>query len=428
MKYRLKIWQFLLAVSTVIILLRFSLIIDGLKLITSFIELSLSSSEKISGFINFPLMDFIFSLFLILFMPIAVLIYWKKYKFLNYRLTFSITLLLILVFGAITAPIITNENPNFQKNLSVTRLLKPMSSVKVIYLNSSDKIEDKSLQKFIKLKQKVIKEEVNNEILFVDSIKTENDTIFVYQANKEIKFSAGKFKFKNGNVMTTDRLFILGTDELGRDIFTRIIYGSRLSILVGLLSVFISLFIGILFGFLAGYLGGYFDLILSRVTDMFLTIPSIFFVVLIIALFGNSILTLVVVLGFSGWMSLYKIVKGEVIYIKQKDYFKTSIKIGLSKFQLLTREIIPVIIIPVVVNVVLQFGNVILAEASLSYLGLGPGANYPSWGSMILSGQQYMSHGWWMIIIPGTVLILTLLSVNSIGEEIKKQFNPILNK
>ena len=428
MKYRLKIWQFLLAVSTVIILLRFSLIIDGLKLITSFIELSLSSSEKISGFINFPLIDFIFSLFLILFIPIAAIIYRNKFKFLNYRLTFSITLLLILVFGAITAPIITNENPNFQKNLSVTRLLKPMSSVKVINLNSSDKIEDKSLQKFIKLKQKVIKEEVNNEILFVDSIKTENDTIFVYQANKEIKFSAGKIKFKNGNVMTADRLFILGTDELGRDIFTRIIYGSRLSILVGLLSVFISLFIGILFGFLAGYLGGYFDLILSRVTDMFLTIPSIFFVVLIIALFGNSILTLVVVLGFSGWMSLYKIVKGEVIYIKQKDYFKTSIKIGLSKFQLLTREILPVIIIPVVVNVVLQFGNVILAEASLSYLGLGPGANYPSWGSMILSGQQYMSHGWWMIIIPGTVLILTLLSVNSIGEEIKKQFNPILKK
>ena len=428
MKYRLKIWQFLLAVSTVIILLRFSLIIDGLILITSFIELSLSSSEKISGLINFPLMDFIFSLFLILFMPIAVLIYWKKFKILNFRLTFSISLLLVLVFGAITAPFITNENPNFQKNLGVTRLLKPMSSVKVIYLNSSDKIEDKSLQEFIKLKQKVIKEEINNEILFVDSIKTENDTIFVYQAKKEIKFSAGKIKFKNGNVMTTDRLFILGTDELGRDIFTRIIYGSRLSILVGLLSVFISLFIGILFGFLAGYLGGYFDLILSRVTDMFLTIPSIFFVVLIIALFGNSMLTLVVVLGFSGWMSLYKIVKGEVIYIKQKDYFKTSIKIGLSKFQLLTREILPVIIIPVVVNVVLQFGNVILAEASLSYLGLGPGANYPSWGSMILSGQQYMSHGWWMIIIPGAVLILTLLSVNSIGEEIKKQFNPILNK
>ena len=428
MKYRLKIWQFLLAVSTVIILLRFSLIIDGLKLITSFIELSLSSSEKISGLINLPFIDFIFSLFLILFIPIAAIIYRNKFKILNYRLNFSISLLLLLVFGAITAPFITNENPNFQKNLGVTRLLKPMSSVKVLYLNSSDKIEDKSLQKFIKLKQKVIKEEVNNEILFVDSIKTENDTIFVFQAKKEIKFSAGKIKFKNGNVMTTDRLFILGTDELGRDIFTRIIYGSRLSILVGLLSVFISLFIGILFGFLAGYLGGYFDLILSRVTDMFLTIPSIFFVVLIIALFGNSILTLVVVLGFSGWMSLYKIVKGEVIYIKQKDYFKTSIKIGLSKFQLLTREILPVIIIPVVVNVVLQFGNVILAEASLSYLGLGPGANYPSWGSMILSGQQYMSHGWWMIIIPGTVLILTLLSVNSIGEEIKKQFNPILNK
>jgi peptide/nickel transport system permease protein len=169
-----------------------------------------------------------------------------------------------------------------------------------------------------------------------------------------------------------------------------------------------------------------FDVIFSRITDMFLAFPVIFLVVLVLALFGNTLLAVIIVLGFSGWMSLFKIVKTEVLSVKIKDYFISAKMVGLSKQQLLFKEILPVIIVPVVVNVVFQYGNVILAESALSYLGLGTGINYPSWGSMIEAGQEYLSAAWWMIFFPGITLILTLLSANNFGNELKKKLNPMV--
>ena len=157
---------------------------------------------------------------------------------------------------------------------------------------------------------------------------------------------------------------------------------------------------------------------------MFLAFPIIFFVVLILALFGSSTISVIIVLGLSGWMSLFKIVKAEVINIKTKDYFLTAKMIGLSKTKLLTKEILPVIMIPVTVNIIFLYGNVILAESALSYLGLGVSSEYPSWGKMIEAGQEYMHHAWWLILFPGLMLIITLLTANSIGRRINIYFNP----
>jgi peptide/nickel transport system permease protein len=130
------------------------------------------------------------------------------------------------------------------------------------------------------------------------------------------------------------------------------------------------------------------------------------------------------VLGVSGWMSLFKIVRSEVLSIKQKDYFITSVLIGLKKMHLLRKEIFPVIITPVTVNLIFLFSNVILAEAALSYIGLGGGNSYPSWGSMISSGQEYISKAWWLIAFPGTALILTLFTFNSFGKTLSRLYNP----
>ncbi len=230
--------------------------------------------------------------------------------------------------------------------------------------------------------------------------------------------------YKNDKPFITGKTFFLGTDEFGRDIFARLVYGSRISLLVGIGSVFLSLFIGLTLGFIAGYRGGIIDIVLSRVTDLFLAFPVIYLVILVLALFGSSLLSVIVVLGVSSWMSLFKIVKSEVLAIKQKDYLITAGLIGLSKKQLLLKEILPVIIAPVIVTLVLQFSNVVLAESALSYLGLGTGTSYPSWGAMISSGQEYIMKAWWMIIFPGLCLILTLLSVNSAGNRLNKVFNP----
>jgi peptide/nickel transport system permease protein len=163
-------------------------------------------------------------------------------------------------------------------------------------------------------------------------------------------------------------------------------------------------------------------------TDLFLTFPIIFLILLILSLFGNNIFAVIIVLGITGWMTLFKVVRSEVISIKNKDFFVTSKLLGLSNFQLLRKEIIPIILAPIIVNIVFQFASVILAESALSYLGLGVGMDYPSWGSMIEAGQEYLSKAWWMSFFPGLMLVLTLLSANNLGREINRIYNPrILN-
>jgi peptide/nickel transport system permease protein len=331
--------------------------------------------------------------------------------------------LILLLIAFVFAPLITNENPDFQKNLGITRLLPPMSSVKVLHLNHQKNEIQSNVDKFIQQKEKVVKNSFTDEFIYIDSLVL-SKKIFYYQKSLAKEIDKNDLLFANEEPVITSRLFILGTDEFGRDIFSRLVYGARISLSVGIGAVIISLIIGLFFGYLSGYVGGKFDIIFSRITDMFLSFPIIFLVILILALFGNTILSVIIVLGFSGWMSLFKIVKGEVISIKQKDYFISARLLGLSKTQLLLKEVLPVILIPVTVNVVFQFGNVVLAESALSYLGLGTGINFPSWGAMIESGQEYLSHAWWMIIFPGFMLVITLLTANNLGRELNKIYNP----
>ena len=333
----------------------------------------------------------------------------------------------LIFFAFCFAPLITNENPDFQKDLKVTKLLSPFSSVKVIHLNKEGQNGSSSTEGFRFYKDEVIKPSFDESLIFADKVEISIDHILYWQKDLQKKLGFSEVKTENGKPDIGEKTFILGTDEFGRDIFTRLIYGARISLLVGIGSVFVSLIIGLAIGFIAGLKGGVIDMIFSRITDLFLAFPVIYLIILILAMFGNSLLSVIFVLGFSGWMSLFKIVKTEVISAKNKDYIVSAGLLGITKFNILTKEILPVIIIPVMVNIIFQFSNVILAESALSYLGLGSGSSYPSWGSMIESGQQYLTKAWWMIFFPGLILILTIFSVNDLGKRLNKLFNPAAN-
>lgn len=388
----------------------------------------IKGDNEILNLVDIRFVDAIVSILLLPIFVVLLISIKKLRSWISRPLSFSGAFILILTICFLFAPLITKQNPDFQKNISVTKLLPPFSSVKFITLKEKNIDKKNEIEKFISQKRSLIPESYNDNLVFIDSLKfsSENNSIEYYQNNVAKDLPLTEIIRSNGYPIIKEKFFLLGSDEFGRDIFTRIIYGSRISLLVGFGSVLLSLIIGVGLAFTAAQRGGVIDLLLNRLTDLFLSFPTIFLVILILALFGSNIISVIIVLGLSGWMSLFKVVKSEIASVKKKDYFISAELIGLKNRKLLIREILPVIIAPVIVNLIFQFSNVILAESALSYLGLGTGSNYPSWGAMIESGQEYILQSWWMIFIPGVILILTLLSVNSIGRKINSYYNPKL--
>jgi len=427
LKSGLKIIHWIVFLWILIAILNYDLIISYLSLIFNYIGLLLKDSAAAVAVLNFSFIDASISAILFLLLLPLVFFFRKKILFIECKLSFSSGFLILLCFVFLFAPIISNENPDFSKNLSVTKLLPPFSSVKQLEIKSDKESDLSNAEIFRKESEVVIKPSFNDNIIFADSVKVSGAIIYL-QKNESKEIEIEKLIFKDGKPNIKERFFLFGTDEFGRDLFVRLIYGTRISITVGLGAIVLSFLIGIFLGFIAGYRGGLLDIVLNRFTEIFLAFPVIYLIVLILALFGSSLLSVIVVLGISGWMSLFKIVKSEVLSIKQKDFFSTAELVGLNKSQLLIREILPVIIAPVLVNLVFLFSNVVLAEAALSYLGLGSGNAYPSWGSMISSGQEYITKAWWLIAFPGLGLILTLYSVNSSGKMLGKVLNPRLKQ
>lgn len=430
---KLKIFWFVLFIYLLIFFIRFDLIIGLLNLSVRFVLLLFSGTDEVESQVDLSFLDSIISAVLFLIIPVLLITIKNFRKLLSNKLTPSISVLILLLLAFFYAPIITNQHPEFQKNISVTKLLSPLSHVKYVLLDEEIKYSDTPIDKFIELKNKFIPKSFNDKIIFIDSIANKNlssdpmadDSLFRYYQADVLQTTPVKILVKsNGKIFIGTKIFWLGSDEFGRDIFTRIIFGTRISILVGGCSIFVTFLVGILFAFIAAQNGKFIDVVINRFSDLFLSLPAIFLVIMMLALFGNNLISVILVLGLSGWMSLFKIVRTEIISIKKKDYFLTAELIGLGKSKLLVREIFPVIIIPVIANLVFQFSNVILAESALSFLGLGTGSSYPSWGAMIESGQEYISQTWWMIFIPGFVLIITLISINSIGNKIVKYYNP----
>ena len=220
------------------------------------------------------------------------------------------------------------------------------------------------------------------------------------------------------------RLHVLGTDELGRDLFTRILYGARISFAVGILATLVSLTIGVTYGCVAGYAGGRSDHLMMRLVDILYGLPFMFFVIILMVIFGRNILNLFVALGAVQWLTMARIVRGQVLSLKVREFVLSAQAVGASPLRLLVRHVLPNAVGPIVVYATLTVPAVMLEEAFLSFLGLGVQPPMASWGSLASDGAAAMEPYPWLLLFPGLSLTVTLLSLNFLGDGLRDALDP----
>ena len=220
--------------------------------------------------------------------------------------------------------------------------------------------------------------------------------------------------------------YLLGTDPVGRDLLSRIIYGARVSLFVGIVVTTLAAVLGVLIGLLAGYYGGAVDEILMRIADLFLVFPFILLAVTIIAVLGAGLTNLIITLVITGWVQYARLVRGQVLALKGVQYVDAARVAGSGDSRIIGRHILPNLLASVVVLASLQMAFVLLTEAALSFLGLGVNPSTPTWGTMINDGRNYIYNAWWVITFPGIAILLTVLAINMLGDWLRDVLDPTL--
>ncbi|MGA7876085.1 MAG: ABC transporter permease [Desulfoferrobacter sp.] len=219
---------------------------------------------------------------------------------------------------------------------------------------------------------------------------------------------------------------LLGTDNLGRDVLSRILYGSRVSLLVGFSAVVVAELVGILLGLVSGYYGGRLDNLIMRVADIFMAYPFMLLTISVIAVMGSSIFNLILILGVSDWVTYARTIRGSVLSLKEKEFVEAARAVGTRHPVIIYRHILPNVISPLLVLGTLRVANIIIWESGLSFLGMGVPPPMPTWGRMLAEGRAYITDAWWLATFPGIAIMLTILSINLLGDGLRDALDPRL--
>jgi len=216
----------------------------------------------------------------------------------------------------------------------------------------------------------------------------------------------------------------LGTDQVGRDVLSRIIHGARLSLLVGTLAVVVSLLVGVTLGLVSGFRGGRLDVVLMTIVDVTWSFPQLLLALAFVAALGPSLVTITLVLGLTGWERYARVVRAEVLALREKEFIEAARAMGVGSTRIVFRHVLPNTFSSVVVLSTLQVAQAILQEAALSFLGVGSGRAYPTWGQMIALGRDFVSVAWWLPTFPGLAILVTVLAINLVGDRLRDALDP----